>query len=451
MKRIDIEPDERSLVELLKVNPIGRNKELGSFAELLGDTEGAFTFFVDSEWGNGKTIFVRQLKLLLEAANPQLDGDADIERLISENSDLRAFNELSSFLPVYYNAWENDYWDDPLPTLAACIAAAADEEPDFKLGSSIADKVTSILDASSSIAFQMSGFGKLKGGWSSADLVRSFHERDLVRERVSGLVSTVKAERADTILLIVDELDRCKPNFALRVLEEIKNLFSDDGLIVLCSVNVRQLAHTVAGVYGPGTDGERYLARFYDLKLSLRKVDPACYMSLQGMPRTEYYFDKIVIDMVGLYGMTMRDANRYRQMIGDLREIVLGDKSNDEVSALFGSGFAPIVLAIKLTDLQGFEMVSEELSIEPFKDVWHRCPEAHGYFRSLVSRRISHASHKDEQYENLDQFVEKLVQCFVDYVWDSDRQSQRVLEARNEIMLGSINHSVIEKIADKIR
>lgn len=451
MKRVDVEPTDRALVELLKEDSIGRNSELGSFADLLGSTEGSFTFFIDSSWGNGKTFFVRQLKLLLEGSNPQLETAEGIAGVLESDEALAIFKEISSFLPVYYNAWENDYWDDPLPTLGACIAAAANEEPDFSAEAGAAGKVSVLLDAFLEATVHVSGAAKLKEGFSSTDLIEGFRKRSLMRERVSNLVDAVKAERADTVLLIIDELDRCRPSFALRLLEEIKNLFVTEDLIVVCAVNVEQLAHTVAGVYGPGTDGGRYLSRFYDLRLTLQRIDPARYMSLRGLPKTEYYFDKISVAMVSIYSMSMRDANRYLQSLGEVRKIALGGNSNDMTSALFGGGFAPIILAMRTVDQPSYKKVVEELDIGPIKDVWGRCEEAKEYFQNLSSQRNAYSNHRDRQDVEPEVLAEELTQRFVDFVWAASNQSQRSIRAYDSMTSGFIDSDKIKKITEKIK
>lgn len=89
-----------------------------------------------------------------------VEPDDEVTQLISEIDDLKAFgdDESSSFLPVYYNAWENDYWDDPLPTLAACIAAVAGEEPNFEMDTIVSSKLCAVLDLVFGAVVNQNGF-----------------------------------------------------------------------------------------------------------------------------------------------------------------------------------------------------------------------------------------------------------------------------------------------------
>lgn len=66
------------------------------------------------------------------------------------------------------------------------------------------------------------------------------------------------------LFIFIDELDRCKPSFAVGLLETIKHIFGIPGVCVVVATNLDQLAHTVKAVYGQGFDARTYLQRFFD-------------------------------------------------------------------------------------------------------------------------------------------------------------------------------------------
>jgi len=70
--------------------------------------------------------------------------------------------------------------------------------------------------------------------------------------------------------IFIDELDRCKPTYAVEMLEAIKHVFDVPGLSFIVATNTQQLAHTVKAVYGTGFNAEEYLSRFFDNKYILR-------------------------------------------------------------------------------------------------------------------------------------------------------------------------------------
>ncbi|WP_076515187.1 P-loop NTPase fold protein [Achromobacter sp. MFA1 R4] len=71
------------------------------------------------------------------------------------------------------------------------------------------------------------------------------------------------------VFVVIDELDRCRPNFAVQLLEGVKHLFSVRNVCFVFSTNLPQLAASVQAVYGPNFDGRDYLGRFFEQELKL--------------------------------------------------------------------------------------------------------------------------------------------------------------------------------------
>ena len=61
------------------------------------------------------------------------------------------------------------------------------------------------------------------------------------------------------LFVFVDELDRCRPDYAIELLEGIKHLFGVPGVYFVVATNTVQLGESVKAVYGSGFDGVRYL------------------------------------------------------------------------------------------------------------------------------------------------------------------------------------------------
>ena len=61
------------------------------------------------------------------------------------------------------------------------------------------------------------------------------------------------------MLFFIDELDRCKPSFAVHLLEQLKHYISDERITFVFSVNLEQLQHTIKHYYGINFDSGRYL------------------------------------------------------------------------------------------------------------------------------------------------------------------------------------------------
>ena len=77
-----------------------------------------------------------------------------------------------------------------------------------------------------------------------------------------------------TVILVVDELDRCLPEYAIKVLERLHHVFGDiPNMQVILAVDKNQLVQTISSLYGSNTSIERYLKKFIDFELSLYTGD----------------------------------------------------------------------------------------------------------------------------------------------------------------------------------
>ena len=77
MKKLELKATEENIIESLENDAIGRNNEVFNFSELLSTLEGPYSVAIDSEWGSGKTFFVKQVKMLLDSLNPQSKVDKE--------------------------------------------------------------------------------------------------------------------------------------------------------------------------------------------------------------------------------------------------------------------------------------------------------------------------------------------------------------------------------------
>jgi predicted KAP-like P-loop ATPase len=67
------------------------------------------------------------------------------------------------------------------------------------------------------------------------------------------------------LIIFVDELDRCKPSFAVKLLEQIKHYFLLQNVTFVFSTNILELSKTISKFYGNDFQGDKYLNRFFDL------------------------------------------------------------------------------------------------------------------------------------------------------------------------------------------
>lgn len=78
-----------------------------------------------------------------------------------------------------------------------------------------------------------------------------------------------EAGRKPTLVFFVDEIDRCRPTFAVELLERIKHLFDIPNILFVLSLDKQQLEASIAAVYGQDIKAAEYLRRFIDLEYAI--------------------------------------------------------------------------------------------------------------------------------------------------------------------------------------
>ena len=85
------------------------------------------------------------------------------------------------------------------------------------------------------------------------------------RQKLANAISELaEAGKTPPLFILVDELDRCRPSYAIHLLERMKHLFEVDQVVFVFATNSSQLQHSISGAYGANFDGFMYLKRFFD-------------------------------------------------------------------------------------------------------------------------------------------------------------------------------------------
>lgn len=147
MKNYSLKPTEENMLELLRTNPIQRNPYVFRFAEMLSHMEDdCYSIALNGDWGSGKTFFVKQVKLLLDAANPHSGMPKETRRLIEAQIQTAAWPE--SYVTVYYDAWSYDNHDDPILSLIyATLQNGQGLDLSSNSGIRILNAATAVFDA----------------------------------------------------------------------------------------------------------------------------------------------------------------------------------------------------------------------------------------------------------------------------------------------------------------
>lgn len=261
MKKSVLLPTDENLILTIREDALDRNADLNSFCQLLSHSNSINSIALDGRWGSGKTFFVKQCALLINAKNSLSNIDKDIaESILKVAKQSNSFEGLTDnkLLAVYFDGWENDSNEDPVLALIYRIV----QQLDLKTNGFDLNHLAHILGT----------IGDAITGRPITSVFECLNERNIFDEirKHEDLETTIKKffeeilfEKAERLIVFVDELDRCRPSYAVRLLERIEHYFINDRITFVFSVNLEQLQHTIKNFYGNDFDACRYLDRFF--------------------------------------------------------------------------------------------------------------------------------------------------------------------------------------------
>lgn len=244
-----------------------RDKYVNNLTQIVKNTKGGFTLSINADWGYGKTTFVKMWEASLQ-------------------------NE--GYKTIYFNAWETDFVADPMMAL---IDGLRDGFESADLPQEKLQKLSALWDVIIRIAKEIPvgnvgligkiayafkrGIDSLLKNKNQLQEQQSF--KKLVVDFREQLASVAKEISSDKQLIIfVDELDRCRPDYAVQMLERIKHFFEIENIIFVISVDKTVLYKSIKAYYGGiEVDTEAYLRRFIDLEFDLPEFDISDFIDAQ--------------------------------------------------------------------------------------------------------------------------------------------------------------------------
>lgn len=257
-------------IEIIKENPfakcqLDRRQYANVLTSIVSTYADGFVLAINNKWGAGKTTFVKMWQ-----------------------QDLKN----KEYQTVYFNAWENDFENNPLTALMGELKTLTKEDtnPNFESALKNAALFTKNL-----APVLIKGLAKKYLGEGVEDIaegltkgVSDIFEKDVneyaakkksikdFKESLSHFIADTWQEKP--VIFIIDELDRCRPDYAVAILEQIKHFFPVPNIVFVLSIDKEQLGNAVRGVYGNDRiDADEYLRRFIDVEYSIPEPDAEKY------------------------------------------------------------------------------------------------------------------------------------------------------------------------------
>lgn len=357
MESYELKDTDENIKDTLLQDSISRNLYLYRFIDMLDTINGSVSVAINGRWGTGKTFFAKQAKLLLEAENPFFES-REYYNVVKNNLSWKKHKEecgqeYNPALPVYYDAWLNDNATDPILSivneiinqlgLKEKIASA----PEFKE----VVKAVALPFVEKYTGLDIERFMDTIGG---KDLLEEISSQQIIHERVNIFFENVIKERGNRLVIFIDELDRCRPDYAVNLLERIKHYFSNENVTYVFSVNLDELQHTIKGFYGDGFSSTEYLDRFFDLTIDIPQIDVDKYFNAICFNTNDLVAD-VCKAVVSKLDFSMRQAERFSKIIK------IGIYNNryyknnpiweeDRAKFVMMANIAPLVIGLRMSD-----------------------------------------------------------------------------------------------------
>lgn len=280
---------------------------------------------VDAPWGSGKSYLLNMWKNWL---------------ISDENKDKK-------YCTAYYNAWENDDCENAFIPLVYNLREMNVYEENEKFVNEVKVKSKAFLK-SCGIALLKDGINKIIGE-ETANLFGKSVSGEIVNTVGKGIDEAAKAHNPESffqkyeiynkekkkfrqaledlvpdngkLIVFVDELDRCRPTFAVETLEIVKHYFNIPNVVFIFGIDLEQLAHSIETLYGVGMDSAGYLRRFFDVNIKIPHCDIKMYVKykLQGsqlygiLQKNNNTYDDLFDKITNIYkelNLSLRDINK---------------------------------------------------------------------------------------------------------------------------------------------
>lgn len=259
--------------EVLPIDQLNRADTAKFLTELAKLKKAGYVLNLNCPWGTGKTWFLKRWLLTLQNQHPV----------------------------VYIDAWKYDHNDSPLLIILQHIIKTLQElSPQAKrLGDRIKtskgfatakvlgpELVKAMFRIDLEKVMDSADFEAKKSASAIADLAskttallldnvsKETEAVDDLKMAIAKLLDSIIGQKAKTnlnypLFVFVDELDRCRPTFAIEMLEAIKHVFGIPQIFFVIATDSEQLQHSINAVYGEKFGSYNYLKRFFDASFQL--------------------------------------------------------------------------------------------------------------------------------------------------------------------------------------
>ena len=376
------EASEENILSSFQEDLFNRNQLVVNFVRMLSNAQGPLSVSLDGPWGSGKTFFVKQAKMFIDS----IDLEEDFWKQIRANMRAEDVARIQDMIPVYYDAWQNDNDTDPILSILYSIVENDETQERANIPKKVdLEKVKKSLENILCLAADtginplaskvVKGVKGLAASWTGPELFSAYKKQQKankgLRSAIEGFFVDIRESYCSAInldekeqelgrkkiIVFIDELDRCRPDFAVRLLERVKHYADLPNVIFIMSTNLAELQYMIRNVYGDGFGAARYLDRFFDIHMMLPEIQDKILFKRFNIS-SDRPEDVCLRAVVSLFKMSLREIYRYLKWY-KIAQLPKSQSLNPD----FKNGWNlckyyifPYMIALKLTDLSRYQL-----------------------------------------------------------------------------------------------
>lgn len=250
---------------------LGRKAIAERLSQVVEHEDQPFVISLHGAWGTGKTFMLRRWQ-------KQIENDG--------------------YQAIYFNAWQDDYFDDPLLVILGQLYDHFRDSGLKETVKTLFSKATPLIKANiSGVLSRLSGLTLDDSNFRQEErnllneYIQQRETKEELKHALAELSEKVVQETGHPLVFIIDELDRCRPTFTIELLERVKHIFDVPNIVFVLGINRDELCKSLKSVYGD-IDADTYFRRFFDLEFNLPPVDaPAFGKHLMQRYELRQFFD----------------------------------------------------------------------------------------------------------------------------------------------------------------
>ena len=344
--------------------------------------EGSLVIALTSKYGSGKTTFLEMWKSSLES---------------KEGAD-------EKLMVISLNAWESDYYGDPLFSIISALIESLENKnkptkslveaaKDFgwfatAIGSQVVNKFTGINAFEAGELAEKKKEEREEAAHILPDTFSVYQGRKSAMEQLKKEINSFVASSEPKVIFLVDELDRCRPDYAITYLETIKHIFDVKGAVFILAADRQQLENSAKSAFGPDLDFEEYYRKFIHREIALPKISDdgykrlaskyvAYYLEREGKRHCFMKLDHYPVDnlstLIGALKLTPRQIQEVFRILGHIFSTTEENKGR----LLWCLGVGSVVMAaLKIGDPKVYHL----LGVQQME-----CEDAAIYLKGLLN------------------------------------------------------------------